>query len=116
MRSSYLLRSVVYPLEDLTKRPLPDALLLREHNLGIHFLNRKETLVTVSQRHHHRHHYHHRHHHHPHQVVLSLHRRQGLTSLLHHLCQDYHDPVKPTTLFSRQNHLSGQSDSVCVPT
>ena len=92
MRNSYLLRSVVNPLEDLSKRPLPDALLLREHNLGIHFLNRKETLVRVSHHHrqHHRHHhghhhcYHHRHHHHHRhdyygrQVVLALHRLHWL--------------------------------------
>ena len=42
----HLLSSVIDPLEDLTKAALANALLLREHNLRIHFLH-KVILVYV---------------------------------------------------------------------
>ena len=48
-----LLCSVVYPLEDLPKRPLPDPLLLREHDLGIHFLGREGGVRNMNWNHYH---------------------------------------------------------------
>ena len=40
----HLLCSVINPLEDLAKAALANPLLLREHNLGIHFLHKKENI------------------------------------------------------------------------
>ena len=40
----HLLSSVIDPLEDLTKAALANALLLREHNLRIHFLHKEDNI------------------------------------------------------------------------
>ena len=44
----HLLCSVINPLEDLAKAALANPLLLREHNLGIHFLHKKENISDRS--------------------------------------------------------------------
>ena len=43
----HLLSPVIDPLENLAKAALANPLLLREHNLGIHFLHKKENISDV---------------------------------------------------------------------